>query len=262
MAEPEVRIEGFQAAVDEALQDVDMAGGEDGEGLEVEEVANGDGVEEVEQEEPDARLLVGEGEDQTLLTAHQALLVKSPFFADAVSQFSAEATTRRIEFANEDLDAVGCFLQYLYTGEYFPKKVGDALEADPAQDAGDDGDQLLKHARVYTLAEKLGVTELKSLAHSKVHRVNSTARGELAYARFVYANTPRTDTTIRKPIASFWGQRSHVLRHEAEDDFRKLCLEYPEFGFDVLSFVLDVRERKGEGKVEEPKSGRKRARNQ
>ena len=106
------------------------------------------------------------------------------------------------------------------------------------------------------------MVELKSLAHSKVHRVSSSARGELAYARFVYASTPRTDVTIRKPIASFWGQRSHVLRHEAEDDFRALCLEYPEFGFDVLSFVLDVRERKGgEGRVEEPKSGRKRQRN-
>jgi hypothetical protein len=96
-----------------------------------------------------------------------------------------------------------------------------------------------------------------------VHRVNASAKGELAYARFVYANTPRTDITIRKPIASFWGQRSHVLRHEAEEDFRKLCLEYPEFGYDVLSFVLDARERRGGDKlVEEPKSGRKRARNQ
>ncbi|MCJ1438620.1 hypothetical protein MMC27_008010 [Xylographa pallens] len=274
MAEPEVRIEGFQAAVDEALQDIEMAGGDDAEIIDIEDEANGEGAdpEDAGREEEAARttfidylkspiieLLVGQGEEQTLLTAHQALLIKSPFFADAVAQFSTEATTRRIEFANEDLDAVGCFLQYLYTGEYFPKKVGDALESDPAQAAiGDDGDQLLKHARVYTLAEKLGVIELKSLAHSKVHRVHSTARGELAYARFVYANTPRSDSTIRKPIASFWGQRSHVLRHEAEDDFRALCLEYPEFGFDVLSFVLDARERKG---VEaEPKSGRKRAR--
>ncbi|MCJ1400971.1 hypothetical protein MMC11_004182 [Xylographa trunciseda] len=274
MAEPEVRIEGFQAVVDEALQDIEMAGEDDAEVLEVEDAANGDGadLEDAGQVGTSARttfvdylkspiieLLVGQGEDQTLLTAHQALLTKSPFFADAVAQFSDEATTRRIEFANEDLDAVGCFLQYLYTGEYFPKKIGDALESDPAQSMnGDDGEQLLKHAKVYTLADKLGVMELKSLAHSKVHRVNSTARGELAYARFVYANTPRTDSTIRKPIASFWGQRSHVLRHEAEDDFRALCLEYPEFGFDVLSFVLDARERKG---VEaEPKSGRKRAR--
>ena len=65
---------------------------------------------------------------------------------------------RRTPFANEDLDAVGCFLQYLYTGEYFPKKIGDALESDSAQPMmGDDGEQLLKHAKVYTLAHKLGV---------------------------------------------------------------------------------------------------------
>lgn len=54
-----------------------------------------------------------------------------------------------------------------------------------------------------------------------------------------------------------------MLRHEAEEDFRALCLEFPEFGFDVLSFVLDARERRGGDKLtEEPKSGRKRARNQ
>jgi len=104
------------------------------------------------------------------------------------------------------------------------------------------------------------------LAHSKVHRVNSSAKGEISYARFVYENTPKGDTAIRRPIASFWGQRSHVLRHEAEEDFRTLCIEFPEFGFDVLSYVLDARERKGKDKDREsvlsetPKTGRKRAR--
>ena len=69
---------------------------------------------------------------------------------------------------------------------------------------------------------------------------------------------------MRKPIASFWGMRSHVLRHEAEEDFRQMCLEFPEFGFDVLSFVLDAKERKGEKDVADgvSKSGRKRARGQ
>ena len=37
----EVRIEGFQEAVDEALGDVDMAGGDDVEVLEVEDTYNG-----------------------------------------------------------------------------------------------------------------------------------------------------------------------------------------------------------------------------
>ena len=62
--------------------------------------------------------------------------------------------------------------------------------------------------------------------------------------------------------------RAYVLRHEAEEDFKALCLEFPEFGFDVLSYVLDAREKKGGvgtgagtgERIEEPRSGRKRAR--
>ena len=89
------------------------------------------------------------------------------------------------------------------------------------------------------------IQELKELAHSKIHRVNSTARGEIAYARYVYGNTAADDTKIRKPVAAFWAHRSHVLRHSAEREFREMCLEFPQFGFDVLSLVLDHREKKG-----------------
>jgi len=127
------------------------------------------------------------------------------------------------------LDAVGCFLQYLYTGEYYPKKLDgpgqSGLERDPGEPILDTtGGQLLKHARVYTLASKLQLPSLRTLAHSKIHCVDSTAKGEIAYARFVYANTPADDVIIRKPVASFWAQRSHVLRKEAEDEFRAMCL--------------------------------------
>ena len=59
--------------------------------------------------------------------------------------------------ASEDLDAVGCFLQFLYTGEYTPRAIGEVLESDIGI-TDDNGDQLLKHAKVYTLADKLGVT--------------------------------------------------------------------------------------------------------
>ena len=80
----------------------------------------------------------------------------------------------------------------------------------------------------------------------------------------MYAHTKREDTTIRKPVASFWGQRSHVLRHETEGTFRQMCLEYPEFAFDVLSFVLDAEEKREERRKRDDgdlgKSARKRAR--
>lgn len=141
------------------------------------------------------------------------------------------------------MDAVGSFLEFLYTGDYFPKKLPGqrVLESDPSLPSVDDsGDQLLKHARVYTLAEHLGVPELKTLATSKIHCVNSTAKGEIAYARYVYAYTKKDDNSIRAPVASFWATRSHTLRAEAEQEFKSLCLEYPQFGYDVLSRLLHV----------------------
>jgi hypothetical protein len=148
------------------------------------------------------------------------------------------AQKRRIELPSEDLDAVGCFLEYIYTGEYFPQKIaGQRVLANDLTmpDLDETGEQLLKHARVYTLADKLGMGALKTLAHSKIHCVNASAKGEIAYARYVYATTPKEDDTIRRPVASFWAHRSHVLRREAEDEFRQMCLEFPQFGFDVLS---------------------------
>lgn len=161
---------------------------------------------------PIITLLVGPPEQEITVTAHQMFLSRSPYFQNI---FSA-SLTRTVPLPDEDIDAVGCFLQFLYTEEYFPRIIKspngeEHLEKEisgSSNDVDEDGNCLLKHARVYTLAEKLGVSELKYLAHAKIHRINSTAKGELAYARYVYANTAREDTTIRNPIASFWAHRS------------------------------------------------------
>jgi hypothetical protein len=112
---------------------------------------------------------------------------------------------------------------------------------DPAVDDG--SENLLRHARIYTLAEKLGLPALKSLAHSKIHKVKSSPYAEHLYARYVYTNTPTSDTTIRKPVASYWASHSHTLRHEVGENFKKLCVEVPEFSFDVLSIILDRKEK-------------------
>lgn len=203
---------------------------------------------------PIVELVVGSGDEETTLTAHKAVLQQSPYFAERLSDDNLF-----LSLPDESLDAVGCFLQYQYTGEYFPRRlanVPDGLEPDPTvPDVDNTGAQLLKHARVYTLAQKLGLPDLKTLAHSKIHRINSTAVGEIAYARFVYGNTPADDLTIRKPVAAFWATRSHVLRHEAEAEFRAMCLEYPQFGFDVLSLVLDQREKRAREREEDGTPG-------
>ncbi|CAM1505105.1 Fc.00g107420.m01.CDS01 [Cosmosporella sp. VM-42] len=213
---------------------------------------------------PVVTLLIGLGE-QAILTAHQALLTKSPYFEAACMNFMDDGSPRQIELVDFDLDAVGCFLEFLYTGEYFPRKLPGqrVLESDPAVPSVDDsGDQLLKHARVYTLAEKFEVSALKTLASSKIHCVNSTAKGEIAYARYVYEYTGKDDTAIRAPVASFWATRSHTLRAEAEEEFKSLCLEFPQFGYDVLTRVLDDKLKRERNDKMHPSttSGRKRAR--
>lgn len=148
---------------------------------------------------------------------------------------------RQIDLPDEDIDAVGCFLEFLYTEEYFPRKLPGqrSLEHDPSVPAVDDsGIQLLKHARIYTLAQKWGVAALQTLSSSKIYCINSTVKGEIEYARYIYAHTAVDDTTIRAPVANFWATRSHTLRSEAEDEFKALCLEFPQFGFDILSKSL------------------------
>lgn len=169
---------------------------------------------------------------------------------------------RRIEFPDEHVGAFVCFLQFQYTRDYTSKPT----EGQDAKDSDDSGEQLLKHARVYTLAEKLGIPALKVLAHTKIHRVNSTPRGEIEYARYVYTHTSVDDVTLRKPIANFWAIRSHVLRHGVEGEFKRLCLNVPEFSYDVLALVLENKEKRGQdtNKTESESgtrtSGRKRQR--
>jgi hypothetical protein len=154
---------------------------------------------------------------------------------------------------------MGSVIEYLYTGEYFPRRTSSSrdssLETDPRLPASDDsGLGLLVHARIYTLADRLALPDLKSLSHSKIHRTASTAKGELAYARYVYAESNPEDTTIRKPVAAFWASRSYNLRHDAEPQFRAMCLEFPQFSYDVLQLVLDAQEKK-RGGAEEVRSG-------
>ncbi|KAI0115426.1 hypothetical protein F4814DRAFT_322059 [Daldinia grandis] len=214
---------------------------------------------------PVVTLVVGTGETETILSAHQALLTQSSFFSDACAAFTDDGSPRQIELATEELDAVGCFLEFLYTGDYFPRKLPGQrlLEQDPSIPTVDEtGEQLLKHARVYTLAEKFGMDKLKSLASSKIHCVNSTAKGEITYARYIYQYTNKEDTTVRAPVANFWATRSHTLRAEAEEEFRSLCLEFPQFGYDVLTRVLDEKLKRERNDKLHPAlgSGRKRAR--
>ncbi|KAH0394789.1 hypothetical protein KCU89_g10999, partial [Aureobasidium melanogenum] len=209
---------------------------------------------------PIIELSVGNEDNVTVLHAHQRLLEQSPVLDEKIAAL-AESENRRIELPKEDLTATACFLEFLYKNDYFPTLSGSSLETDPEIPVPDtEGMALLRHARVYTLAQRFGVPALATLAHKKIHLTQSTARGEIEYARYVYGHTETTDESIRKPVAAFWATRSHVLRHEAEKEFRSMCLEFPQFGFDVLSLVLDNQEKRTARTETTIGGGRKRPR--
>ncbi|KAG9243112.1 hypothetical protein BJ878DRAFT_568741 [Calycina marina] len=167
---------------------------------------------------------------------------------DACAKFSDDVSERRIDLIEADLDAI--------SGSHNFERDTHTLTVDET------GDQLPKHARVYTLGENLQLPVLKALASSKIHLVNSTARGEIAYARYIYAHTAKNDDSIRAPVAKFWATRSHTLRSEAEDEFRSMCLKFPQFGYDVLTLVLDekLKRERNEKTHPTPASSRKRPR--
>lgn len=48
---------------------------------------------------PIVTLVVGSGESETILTAHQALLAQSPFFADACAAFTDDGSVRSAKFS-------------------------------------------------------------------------------------------------------------------------------------------------------------------
>ncbi|THV97578.1 hypothetical protein D6D27_02034 [Aureobasidium pullulans] len=267
MAEPEVVIDVSEnnTPAPTQSQDVDMGGQDEStqpEGSAAPSTEQQDeptGLENIEDTQPEVparvtfldylkspivELSVGTGEDITILHAHQLLLEKSPYLEEKISALP-EGENRRIDLPDEDLLATASFLEFLYKADYFPTLSGSSLESDPEIPVPDsEGMALLRHARVYTLAQRFGVPALSQLAHKKIHLTNSNAKGEIQYARYVYGHTQTSDESIRKPVAAFWATRSHVLRHEAEKEFRSMCLEFPQFGFDVLSLVLDNQEKR------------------
>ncbi|KAJ6015044.1 hypothetical protein N7540_009635 [Penicillium herquei] len=187
---------------------------------------------------PVIEFVIGEGENETVLKAHQNLVLKSPFLKQLIDEFDS-SSPRRIELPSEDVEAFSSFLEYQYTKNYTVQ-----LESDESSDGTDEsGELLLRHARVYTLAEKLGMPKLKEEAHNKIHSVNSTPIGELTYARYVYTHTNTADVNIRRPVAYYWATQGHIIRHDLKDEFRLLCNEVPEFSYDVLSLMMDRKEK-------------------
>ncbi|OBT81355.1 hypothetical protein VE02_10214 [Pseudogymnoascus sp. 03VT05] len=107
----------------------------------------------------DVKLYLGESKTQFL--AHQVVLgTRSPYFDDALRSEFKEGITHEFTYDEESPHALWRVLQYMYTGNYTDEP-SECLESE-----GDDL-ELLKHPRVYALADMFRMEELKNLSCKK-----------------------------------------------------------------------------------------------
>lgn len=65
------------------------------------------------------------GPEQRLFAAHEDVLCKSPYFAQACSAQFFEPSNKRIELINETPEVFSAILEYLYKGDYSPQLAYD-----------------------------------------------------------------------------------------------------------------------------------------
>jgi hypothetical protein len=66
---------------------------------------------------PVVTLLIGSGEKETILTAHQGLLVQSPYFADACAEFADDGSVCTVSGFVAGVGRGGCPRAWLRRGE-------------------------------------------------------------------------------------------------------------------------------------------------
>jgi hypothetical protein len=176
------------------------------------------------------------GKDQRLFAAHEDVLARSPWFAEACREHFFEAPGQiRISLPDEEPEVFSAILEYLYKGDYYPRLFHDrkgktwSLEdaedltnpttssmcAAPRMDNTDPkkpwslnesasifhhgvGDYVLRDTVVYCTALKLGLPELQRLALRKQGLQSGIDVATiLRSARFAYANTPPSDSRLR-----------------------------------------------------------------
>lgn len=173
------------------------------------------------------------GKDQRLFAAHEDVLSRSPWFAEACrDQFFESPGQRRVSLPDEEPEAFSAVLEYLYKSDYYPRLVHDrkrntwsledtedltnpATSMSPRVDNTDPkkpwslnesasiyhhgvGDYVLRDTVVYCTALKLGLPELQRLALRKQGLQSGIDVATLLRsAKFAYANTPPSDSRLR-----------------------------------------------------------------
>ena len=171
------------------------------------------------------------GKSQRLFAAHEDMLCKSPWFAEACrAQFFSSPGQRRISLPDEEPEVFSAVLEYLYKGDYYPRLIHDRKrDTWSLEDRGIDltmspkstttaatekkfvgfnesatiyhhgvGDYILRDTAVYCTAQRFSLPELQRLALRKQGLQSGIDVATiLRSARFAYANTPASDSRLR-----------------------------------------------------------------
>lgn len=162
------------------------------------------------------------GQEQRMFAAHEDVLCQSPYFAAIVRSQFLDAGSRQIQLLDEEPQVLSCVLEFLYKGDYSPYLLHDkrrntwSLGADqddvsksPKHGGGCGaveatifhsgvGNDILRDTAVYCAADKYQLDDLKRLALRKQGLQNDIDVGTiLRSARYAYANTPDSDSTLR-----------------------------------------------------------------
>lgn len=170
-----------------------------------------------------AIITVAVGKDQRLFAAHEDVLTRSPWFAEACrDQFFSSPGQRRISLPDEEPEVFSAILEYLYKGDYYPRLLHDrkrnTWSLEDGQDLTDQldekkiaglnesatiyhhgmGDYILRDTAVYCSALRFALPDLQRLALRKQGlQTGIDVATILRSARFAYANTPPSDSRLR-----------------------------------------------------------------
>lgn len=178
-----------------------------------------------------AIVTIAVGKDLRLFAAHEDVLSRSPWFAEACrEQFFQSPGQRRINLPDVEPEIFSVVLEYLYKGDYAPRLLHDRRrdtwtlqdahdltfpsaspqpEADARKRSGGlnelatvyhhgVGDYVLRDTVIYCTALRFSLPELQRLALRKQGLQSGIDVATiLRSARFAYTNTPPSDSRLR-----------------------------------------------------------------
>ena len=176
------------------------------------------------------------GEDSTPFFIHRDQLCESSsFFRAAFEGAFLEGSETRMSLPEEEETTFDLFIQWLYRQSYEIS----------SQKHNDKGQRFMEPVKLYVLADKYDVTDLKSHVITKLFALrNEEWVPGLATMAYAYEHTPQ-NSRLRKLMADWWACRVELpwFRLEVTQGWLK---EHPEVASAVISSFAHIMSRRSQ----------------